>query len=116
MHKCSRRPWECFNELEKQALEENAKFKNWECTDRLMKLTKGGQAHYMHPLPADITDVNCKAGEVSKAVFEQYRYETYHEAEHKLYAIAAMIVNTRFKSAATVLKKLLDQNHPRRLV
>jgi knotted carbamoyltransferase YgeW len=101
--------------LEKEALEENAKHKSWECTETLMKLTKGGKAHYMHPLPADITDVNCKAGEVSKAVFEQYRYETYHEAEHKLYAIAAMILNTRFKSAPAVLRTMLDQNRPRRM-
>ena len=38
-----------------------------------MKLTKGGQALYMHCLPADVTGVSCKAGEVSAAVFERYR-------------------------------------------
>ncbi len=39
----------------------------------MMKLTKGGEAVYLHCLPADITDVSCKAGEVSAKVFEKYR-------------------------------------------
>ena len=64
-----------------------------------MSVTKGGKAHYMHPLPADITDVNCKAGEVSASVFERYRLATYHEAQHKPYVIAAMILLTRFGEA-----------------
>lgn len=34
--------------LEKQCLENNAKHKNWTCTEELMKLTKDGKAHYMH--------------------------------------------------------------------
>ena len=45
-----------------------------------MNLTQDGKALYMHCLPADITDVSCKAGEVSAEVFEQYRIPTYHEA------------------------------------
>ncbi|HQB83361.1 MAG TPA: knotted carbamoyltransferase YgeW, partial [Candidatus Rifleibacterium sp.] len=47
--------------LEKECLANNAKFKNWECTEDMMKLTKNGKALYMHCLPADITDVSCKA-------------------------------------------------------
>jgi knotted carbamoyltransferase YgeW len=35
-------------DLESDALANNARFRNWECTDELMALTKGGQALYMH--------------------------------------------------------------------
>ena len=33
---------------------QNAQHKDWECTEEMMKLTKGGKALYMHCLPADI--------------------------------------------------------------
>ena len=69
----------------------------------------------MHPLPADITDVNCKEGEVAASVFDRYRTPTYNEAEHKLYAIAAMMMLTRFQKPAKVFEKLLAKATPRRL-
>ncbi|HVP11992.1 MAG TPA: knotted carbamoyltransferase YgeW [Phycisphaerae bacterium] len=103
-----------LDDLEKECLANNAKFKNWECNDKLMSLTKGGKAHYMHPLPADITDVNCKAGEVSAAVFERYRLATYHEAQHKPYVIAAMILLTRLAKPAKALMKNLEAAMPHR--
>ena len=86
-----------LKELEKQCLANNAKFMDWECNDKKMKLTKDGEALYMHCLPADITDVSCKNGEVSKDVFEKYRIHTYHEASFKPFVIAAMIYLTRVK-------------------
>src|SRR3989339_316986 len=95
-----------LDELEKVCLTNNAKFKNWECTEEKMKLTKGGKALYMHCLPADITDVSCKEGEVSAKVFEKYRIETYIEAGYKPYIIASMILTNRFKNSADILKKL----------
>ncbi|MFH1807502.1 MAG: knotted carbamoyltransferase YgeW [Pseudomonadota bacterium] len=101
--------------LEKKCLEQNAAFKGWECTDALMKKTQGGKALYMHCLPADITDVSCKAGEVSKDVFERYRLPTYHEAGHKPYVIAAMMLTSRFQDPAAVLKSLVERGRPRRL-
>lgn len=104
-----------LDELEKQCLADNAKHKDWECTEKLMALTKGGQGLYMHPLPADITDVSCEAGEVAASVFERYRIPTYHEAEHKLYVIAAMILLTRFERPAGLLRKCLDRAKPRRV-
>jgi len=55
--------------LEQQCLAQNAHYKNWHCTEEMMKLTKGGEALYMHCLPADITDVSCSEGEVSASVF-----------------------------------------------
>ncbi len=90
-------------DLERDALATNARFKHWECTDGLMKLTRNGQGLYMHCLPADVTDVSCRAGEVSASVFERYRLQTYREAGHKPFVIAAMILATRFADPAAVL-------------
>ena len=53
---------EKLKELEKQCLAQNAKFTNWECDEEKMKLTKNGEALYMHCLPADISGVSCKQG------------------------------------------------------
>ncbi|MFZ2781327.1 MAG: knotted carbamoyltransferase YgeW, partial [Rectinemataceae bacterium] len=72
-----------LKELEKSCLANNAKFTDWECTEEKMKLTKGGKGLYMHCLPADITDVSCKAGEVAASVFDRYRDDTYREASYK---------------------------------
>jgi knotted carbamoyltransferase YgeW len=101
-------------DLEREALANNAKFKHWECTEDLMKATKGGSALYMHCLPADVTDVSCKAGEVSASVFERYRLQTYREASHKPFVIAAMIMATRFQDPAGVLRGCLERKAPRR--
>jgi N-acetylornithine carbamoyltransferase len=67
----------------------------------------------MHCLPADITDVSCKAGEVSAEVFEKYRIETYKEAGYKPYIIASMILNNRFKNPEKILAYLKKRNFPR---
>ena len=101
-------------DLEREALANNARFRNWECTDDLMTLTKDGRALYMHCLPADVTDVSCTAGEVSAAVFERYRLQTYSEAGRKPFIIAAMILATRFADPAGVLRHCLERNQPRR--
>ena len=95
--------------LEQECLANNARFKSWECTEEKMKLTKGGKALYMHCLPADISGVSCKEGEVAESVFERYRIETYKEAGFKPYIIAAMIFNNKFNNAAAVLDKLNER-------
>jgi knotted carbamoyltransferase YgeW len=92
--------------LEQECLANNARFKNWECDGKKMKLTKGGKALYLHCLPADISGVSCAQGEVSAAVFEKYRIATYREASFKPFVIAAMIFLARVKDFAGVLKKL----------
>jgi len=92
--------------LEKECLANNARFKNWECDAKKMKLTKGGKALYLHCLPADISGVSCAQGEVSAAVFEKYRIATYREASFKPFVIAAMILMARVKDFTGVLKKL----------
>jgi knotted carbamoyltransferase YgeW len=101
-------------ELEREALANNARFRDWECTERMMRLTKDGRSVYMHCLPADVTDVSCKAGEVSASVFERYRLQTYREAGHKPFVVAAMILATRFKDPAGVLRGCLEGGRRRR--
>ena len=96
-----------IKELEKACLAENANHKNWECDEAKMKLTKGGEALYMHCLPADITDVSCKAGEVAASVFERYRIPTYKEAGYKPYVIAAMMLTNRMKDVVGTLADLM---------
>jgi len=96
-----------LKELEKECLANNAKHKDWECDEKKMKLTKGGEALYMHCLPADITDVSCDAGEVSKDVFEKYRIHTYKEASFKPFVIAAMIFLTRMENPINKIEGII---------
>ena len=78
-----------------------------------MALTKGGNALYMHCLPADISDVSCEDGEVSKTVFEKYRIDTYKEASWKPFIIAAMIVLAKFQDPVALFQRLLDNQRKR---
>jgi knotted carbamoyltransferase YgeW len=100
--------------LEKECLENNAKFKNWECDAEKMKLTAKGEALYMHCLPADISGVSCQQGEVSADVFEKYRIETYKEAGYKPYIIASMIITSQYKNVAQTLENLLSKQTGRK--
>ncbi len=93
--------------LEREALEHNARFADWECDEARMRLTRDGRALYMHCLPADVTGVSCARGEVSRAVFERARLDTYREASYKPLVIAAMILATRFADPAGVLDGLI---------
>ena len=99
--------------LEKELLAQNAKHKDWECTEELMKTTKEGKALYMHCLPADITGVSCKEGEVAASVFDRYRDPLYKEASYKPYIIASMILLSKCKNPADTLKKMLDAEKKR---
>jgi len=103
-----------MDELEGEAVANNARFKEWECTEELMSATRQGTALYMHCLPADITGVSCEEGEVAASVFDRYRTATYHEAEHKPYVMAAMILLSRFENPARVLSQVLERGAPRR--
>jgi len=104
---------EGLKELEKECLANNAKFQDWECTEEKMKLTKDGKALYMHCLPADITGVSCKAGEVAASVFDRYRDDTYREASYKPYIIAAMILLGKFENPASMLESILARGRQR---
>jgi knotted carbamoyltransferase YgeW len=99
--------------LEKECLANNARFMDWECTEDKMKLTKGGEALYMHCLPADITDVSCKQGEVSASVFERYRVPLYKQAGFKPYIIASMMLTNRFEHPEIILGQLMQDSKKR---
>lgn len=102
-----------IKELEKELLAENARHKDWECTEKLMGETQRGSALYMHCLPADISGVSCKEGEVAPSVFDRYRDPLYREASYKPYIIAAMIFLSKVKNPADMLGRLLTTGRPR---
>lgn len=106
---------EGLKNLEQSALQNNAKFMDWEADAGKMKLTKNGSALYMHCLPADISGISCERGEVSAEVFEKYRIETYKEAGYKPYIIAAMMLSNRFKDPGRVLSELLKKGAKRKM-
>jgi ornithine carbamoyltransferase len=95
-----------LKELEKDCLANNARFKDWECNEEKMKLTRKGQALYMHCLPADISGASCAAGEVAAAVFERYRIPTYIQAGFKPYVIAAVMLAARFADPVKLLRAM----------
>jgi len=105
--------FEGIKTLEKQLLAQNAEHKGWECTEKLLAATKGGNALYMHCLPADITGVSCVQGEVEASVFDRYRVNLYREASYKPYIIAAMILLSKVRNMAAYLSKLLEAAQPR---
>jgi knotted carbamoyltransferase YgeW len=102
--------------LGKRMLDNNANFKDWECTEELMKTTKDGKALYMHCLPADITGVSCVEGEVEASVFERYRIPQYKEAGYKPYIIAAMMYLSKVRNPAGGLTQILNRNRSRRSI
>ncbi|PID59114.1 knotted carbamoyltransferase YgeW [candidate division KSB3 bacterium] len=102
-----------INALEQDLLQQNAEYKDWECTEDLMALTCEGKALYMHCLPADISGVSCKQGEVAASVFDRYRTPLYQEASFKPYIIAAMIFLSKVKNPADTLMSLLHAGKPR---
>lgn len=102
-----------IDELEKEMLKENARYKDWECNEKMMELTKDGKALYLHCLPADITGVSCEIGEVGESVFNRYRELLYREAGFKPYIIAAMMFLSKVKDPISVFEKLLEEDKPR---
>lgn len=100
--------------LEEKLLAQNAQHQDWECTEELMKTTAGGNALYMHCLPADISGVSCKQGEVEAKVFDRYRRELYIEAGYKPYIIAAMIYLSKVKNPAAKLSEQVGKSCKRK--
>ena len=98
-----------LTDLEKQCLAENAKHKDWECTEAKMKATQDGKALYMHCLPADISGVSCAQGEVAGSVFERYRIQTYREAGFKPFVIAALVFLTRMQHPVAKIEQIMTR-------
>jgi len=99
--------------LERRLLAQNAQYRNWTCSEGLMKRTRDGKALYLHCLPADITGVSCQEGEVDASVFDRYLVPLYKQASYKPYIIAAMILLSRVRDPAAALDAL-DAGAPRK--
>jgi knotted carbamoyltransferase YgeW len=82
---------ERMTEIEKRALEQNARHRDWICDERRMELTAKGAALYMHCLPADI------GAEVSAPVMESYRNAVARQANKKVYVIMAVLAAAKVK-------------------
>ena len=80
----------------------------------MMKLTKDGKGLYLHCLPADITGVSCKEGEVAGSVFDRYRDDLYKQASYKPYVIAAMIYLAKIKDPIKGFQKMIEEHIERR--
>ncbi|QUH31676.1 knotted carbamoyltransferase YgeW [Vallitalea guaymasensis] len=98
--------------LEKELLARNKEHIDWQCTEELMNMTKDKKALYMHCLPADITSISCKTGEVAASVFNRYRIPLYKQASYKPYVIAAMILLSKVKNPAELFTNLY--NNPKK--
>jgi knotted carbamoyltransferase YgeW len=93
------RDTDALRQIERRALERNGSYRSWICDERSMDLTSGGDALYMHCLPADI------GAEVSPGVMERFRHDLAREANKKVYAIMALLAAAK----ATDLKATLEQ-------
>ncbi len=70
-------------DVERRALEQNARHRGWICDERRMGLTDS--ALYLHCLPADI------GSEVSAPVWDRFRTAVARQARRKLYVIMAAL-------------------------
>lgn len=102
-------------ELEREMLTQNSRYQNWQCTEEKMKLTKNGNALYLHCLPADISGVSCETGEVSQEVFNRNRISLYKQASYKPYIIAAMIFLAKVQDPSAGLLALAAGQMPRQM-
>ena len=105
-----------IKKLEGELLAQNAGHKDWTCTEELMKTTKDGNALYLHCLPADISGVSCREGEVEASVFDRYRVPLYKQASFKPYVIASMIMMSKFEDPAALLGELAKRNEKRKFL
>jgi len=86
-----------MGDIERRALERNASHRDWICDERRMGLTKGGDALYLHCLPADIGD------EVTPGVMAKHRVHVAREANKKLYVIMALLAVAKVPDLARSL-------------
>ncbi len=78
-----------MDRIEQACLQRNTDFRGWICDERRMGLTAGGDALYMHCLPADIGD------EVSPGVMDRHRVHVAREANKKVYVIMALLAGAK---------------------
>jgi ornithine carbamoyltransferase len=84
-------------DIERRALERNARHRDWICDERRMALTS--DALYLHCLPADI------GAEVSPGVMERFRVDLARQANKKVYVIMALLAASKVKNLAARLTR-----------
>jgi knotted carbamoyltransferase YgeW len=82
-------------EIERRALERNARHRDWICDERRMGLAEG--ALYLHCLPADV------GAEVSPGVMERFRQDVARQANKKVYVIMALLAAAKVEGLAESL-------------
>jgi knotted carbamoyltransferase YgeW len=85
-------------DIERRALERNARHRAWICDERRMALTQ--DALYLHCLPADI------GAEVSPGVMDRFRVDVAREANKKVYVIMALLAAAKVEDLAARLEAL----------
>ncbi len=85
-------------DIERRALERNARHRDWICDERRMALTK--DALYLHCLPADI------GAEVSPGVMDRFRVDVARQANKKVYVIMALLAAAKVEHLASRLESL----------
>ena len=86
--------------IERRCLDRNALHRDWICDERRMATTAGGDALYMHCLPADIGD------EVTPGVMARHRVHVAREANKKVYVIMALLAAAKSPDLAADLARL----------
>jgi knotted carbamoyltransferase YgeW len=86
--------------LERTMLAQNAEHRSWICDEDRMAKTRGGDALYMHCLPADIGD------EVSPGVMARAKDDVAREAQKKVYVIMALLAAAKVPNLASTLDAL----------
>ncbi len=86
-----------MKEIERKALELNARHTDWICDERRMALTDAGKALYLHCLPADI------GAEVSPGVMDLHKVNVAREAQKKVYVVMAMLAVAKVTDLAARL-------------
>jgi knotted carbamoyltransferase YgeW len=87
-------------DVERRALEQNARHRDWICDERRMATTR--DALYLHCLPADI------GAEVSPGVMDRFRVSVARQANKKLYVIMALLAAAKLRDVAARLAALSD--------
>jgi knotted carbamoyltransferase YgeW len=89
--------------IEHRALERNAEHTDWICDEAMMARTAGGDALYMHCLPADI------GAEVSPGVMDRHRVNVAREANWKVYVVMALLAGAKVPNLTHALASLEEE-------